>query len=226
MYVRHIQNNLIGVITVIILRLVIIIDLKMMIRTTYQTLDKVTLDNLIEGYQLISFDWRYLYVNDAVVKQSKYQSKEDLLGYTMMEKYPGIEKTELFKVLEECMKVRTSKTMINKFTFPDDSEEWFELRIEPVPKGLFILSMDITERIMSERAKMDYINTLEEMLFMTSHKVRKPICNILGLFNMLDSTKTTKKRLLEIADLLRREIKDLNTFTKELTLFIERNKNK
>lgn len=52
---------------------------------------ETTLDNLIEGFQLISFDWKYVYVNDAVIKHSKY-TKEELLGHTMMEKYPGMKK--------------------------------------------------------------------------------------------------------------------------------------
>lgn len=108
--------------------------------------DNSTLDNLIEGFQLIGFDWRYLYVNKSVVDQSKLKTKKDLLGFTMMEKFPGIDNTELFKVLEECMNSRVSKTMENKFAFPDGSFGWYELRIEPVPKGIFILSIDITER--------------------------------------------------------------------------------
>lgn len=114
------------------------------------TSDNSTLDSLIEGFQLISFDWRYLYVNKSVVKQSKLNAKKDLLGFTMMEKFPGIENTELFKVLQDCMKTRVSKTIENEFTFPDNSKGCFELRIEPVPKGIFILSMDITEKKKTE----------------------------------------------------------------------------
>lgn len=114
------------------------------------TSDISTLDSLIEGFQLISFDWRYLYVNKSLVKQSKLNTKKDLLGFTMMEKFPGIENTELFKVLKECMQDRTSKTLENEFIFPDNSKGWYELRIEPVPKGIFILSIDITESKKSE----------------------------------------------------------------------------
>ncbi|MCB0397185.1 MAG: PAS domain-containing protein [Flavobacteriales bacterium] len=157
-------------------------------KTNHQALDHATLDDLIEGYQLIGFDWRYLYVNKAVIKQSKYTSKNDLVGHTMMEKYPGIETTDLFKLLEKCMKTRTSSTMINEFTFPDNSKGWFELRIEPVPRGLFILSIDITERKRAEEAKKEYINSLEEMIYMTSHKIRQPICNIKGIINLLNNT--------------------------------------
>lgn len=121
----------------------------------FDTSENSTLDSLIEGFQLIGFDWRYLYVNKSVVKQSKLNTKKDLLGFTMMEIFPGIEETELFKVLLECVKTKVSKTVENEFTFPNNSKGWFELRIEPVPKGIFILSMDITERKKSEASLRD-----------------------------------------------------------------------
>lgn len=107
------------------------------------------LQNMREGIQVIGFDWRYLFVNNSVVHQSKY-SNEELLGHTMMEKYPGIETTEMFEVLQHCMKERTATIFENEFTFPNGTKEWFELSIQPVPEGLFILSMDITERKKAE----------------------------------------------------------------------------
>jgi hypothetical protein len=36
--------------------------------------------------------------------------------------------------------------MENEFIFPDGGKRWFELSIQPVPEGLFILSIDVTER--------------------------------------------------------------------------------
>ena len=39
-------------------------------------LDLKTFDHLLEGFQIIGFDWRYKYVNDAVVKQSKFSREE------------------------------------------------------------------------------------------------------------------------------------------------------
>jgi len=64
------------------------------------------LDDMLEGCQIIGYDWRYLYVNAAVVKHSR-KSREKLLGHTMMEVYPGIEKTAMFATLRECMEKRT-----------------------------------------------------------------------------------------------------------------------
>jgi len=121
------------------------------------------LQNMQEGIQIIGYDWKYLFVNHSVVKQSKY-ARENLLGYTMMEKYPGIENTPLFKALQDCMTSRRSHTMENEFTFPDGTKEWFELRIQPVPEGLFILSLDITERKRAEEEKNRFLNAVQKSL--------------------------------------------------------------
>lgn len=108
-----------------------------------------TLDNMIEGCQIIGFDWRYRYVNNALIKHGR-QTKEELLGSTMMERYPGIENTKVFGALRRCMEERTVHFMENEFTFPDGSKGWFELSIQPVPEGIFILSCDITDRKRAE----------------------------------------------------------------------------
>jgi PAS domain S-box-containing protein len=110
-----------------------------------------TLDNMMEGCQIVGHDWRYLYVNDAVVKHGR-TTKEELLGKTMMEIYPGIEKTAMFSTLKRCMQKRVSALLENEFEFPDGKKGWFELRVQPVPEGIFILSVDITERKEAEQA--------------------------------------------------------------------------
>ncbi|MBX3036456.1 MAG: diguanylate cyclase [Anaerolineales bacterium] len=107
------------------------------------------LDNLMEGAQIISFDWRYLYVNDKVATQGR-TIKENLLGRTMMEVYPGIEQTPLFEILKNCMQNRTPHLMENEFIYHDGTRGWFELSIQPVEEGLFILSNDITKRKYAE----------------------------------------------------------------------------
>ena len=108
-----------------------------------------TLDNMMEGAQIIDYGWRYVYVNSALEKQAKFK-KHELIGYTMMEKYPGIENTEVFRLMKKCMDERTPETCINEFNFPDGTKEWFELMIQPVNEGIFILSQDITDRKLSE----------------------------------------------------------------------------
>ncbi len=104
-------------------------------------------ESLIEGVQIINFDWKYIYVNEALVKVSGY-SRAELLGITMMEKYPGIENTKLFKSMEICMKERISQVIDNEFVFPNGSISLFNLSIQPIDAGIIILSIDITEKYM------------------------------------------------------------------------------
>ncbi len=111
-----------------------------------------TLESMLEGCQIIGFDWRYLYINETAARQG-HLDREALLGHTMPEMYPGIESTELFAVLRRSMEERIALPMENEFVYPDGSRGWFELNIQPVPEGVFILSTDITERKRAEQER-------------------------------------------------------------------------
>ncbi len=80
--------------------------------------------------------------------------------------------------------------------------------------------MTITDRKQLEEEKGKYINSLEEMLFMISHKVRQPIANILGFSNLMDSKKNFQEDLDKIVEYMKQSALSLDTFTKELTTFI------
>ncbi|MFZ4662535.1 MAG: PAS domain S-box protein [Caldilineaceae bacterium] len=111
--------------------------------------DYYILDNLLEGCQIIDFDWRYCYLNESAARHA-HCPKETLLGSTMMERYPGVETTALFAMLQRCMVERTMANLENEFFYPDGSSAWFELKALPVPTGLMIFSVDITVRKQAE----------------------------------------------------------------------------
>lgn len=121
-----------------------------------------TLDQMMEGCQIIGSDWRYLYVNDAVCRQGR-KRREELLGHTMMEAYPGIESTPLFTALRRCMQQQTLVAFENEFRYPDGSAGWFELSIQPVPEGILILSIDATARKRAEQERSRQLNQLKAL---------------------------------------------------------------
>jgi hypothetical protein len=179
-----------------------------------------TLDNLIEGYQLIGYDWKYIYVNKTVVKHSKYSDAADLIGYTMMEKFPGIENTRLFEILRQCMTERIATVMENEFTFPDGTIGFFDLRIEPVPQGLFILSMDVTERKKAQIERNTYINALEHILNVTSNCLKEPAESILELSKSLSTDNMSPAQLQTIASDLKNSAVQLKTCRDEIATLI------
>lgn len=107
------------------------------------------LDNLLEGCQIIGFDWTYIYLNRCAEIHNRRPNQE-LLGQRYQDMWPGIEETEVFKIIKRTLEERTSVHFENKFYFPDGSPGWFDLSIQPVPEGVFILSIDITERKLKE----------------------------------------------------------------------------
>ncbi|PZR36415.1 MAG: hypothetical protein DI538_13870 [Azospira oryzae] len=103
------------------------------------------LDSLWEGVQIIDFSWRYVYVNNMVAGYEQ-TTKENLQGRSILERYPGIEHTDVFEGLELGMLERTANQVEIEFAYPDQSRKWFQLRIEPVEEGIMVLSMDISRR--------------------------------------------------------------------------------
>lgn len=79
------------------------------------------------------------------------------------------------------------------------------------------------ELIKAENLQEEHIQTLEEMMFMISHKVRHPVANILGISYLLQESKDYSspeftKNINNIID----SAASLNVFTQELSALIHK----
>lgn len=133
---------------------------------------------MLEGFQVIDYNWKYLYVNTTVAIQGQ-STIDRLLGKTMMECYPGIEHTYMFSQLKKCMEERVTLQFENEFTYNDNTKNWFELRIEPIPEGIFVLSTNITNRKKAEEELFQLKENLER-------KVKKRTAELEKLNNEKD----------------------------------------
>ncbi|MEW5830586.1 MAG: HD domain-containing phosphohydrolase [Chloroflexota bacterium] len=140
-----------------------------------------TVENMLEGFQIIDFDWRYIYVNDAAARQAR-KAPTEILMRTIMDIFPGIETTEVFKVLRHCMDERISRRTVGEFNFPDGQSRWFELSVQPVAEGIFILSSDITEQKRAEQQIQEQLERLN-----TLHAIDNLISSSFDLHLILDS---------------------------------------
>jgi PAS domain S-box-containing protein len=103
------------------------------------------LECLEEGFQIISFDWHFVYVNPAAARHGR-KPADELIGHSLFEEYPGIDKTPLFVRLQRSMEERIPQVFENEFLFPDGTSHWFELRVQPAPEGICIYSSDVDAR--------------------------------------------------------------------------------
>ena len=121
------------------------------------------LDQMLEGFQVIGSDWRYVYVNQTVADHGK-RTKDELIGKTMMECYPGIENTAVFNECRKAMEEKTDTTIDNEFIYPDGSVGWFKLFIHPIQDGILILSADITAQKKLEQELHEKIREVDVLM--------------------------------------------------------------
>ncbi|MET0263282.1 MAG: PAS domain S-box protein [Rariglobus sp.] len=114
------------------------------LRTSEQRF-RATLDNLMEGCQIMGRDWAYVYINPAAAVHNR-RPAESMIGKTIMACFPGIETSEVFTAMKGCMEGGPARDMETEFVYPDGSKAWFHLIIQSVPEGVFTLSADITQR--------------------------------------------------------------------------------
>jgi PAS domain S-box-containing protein len=143
-----------------------------------------TLDSMLEGCQILDFDLRYQYVNDTGVIHGR-KTREEKLGQYIGDVYPGIENTELYTALKRCLEERTPHRMENEFGYASGDIGWFELSIQPVPEGVFLLSIDVTERKRAQNS-LEYRNReLEAYNHTIAHDLKAPLTNIIGFADFL-----------------------------------------
>lgn len=185
-----------------------------------------TIDQMADGVQIIGYNWTYLYVNNIVAEQSR-RTREELFGRTVMEIYPNLVNTPVFEALTKCMENREHMEMENEFFFADGSSSWFKLTMQPVLPGVLILSHEITAEkrnlllLESQNKRITMVNAaMDRFLYSVSHEFRTPICNGLGLINLL-RTKLSDDERVDVLNKLEMSIKSLDEMLQNIGIFSE-----
>ncbi len=118
-----------------------------------------TLDDMREGYTIMGPDLRYRYMNRAGAEQT-HLTREQLIGRTPLELYPGFEGSKIHSALKTAVEQRIPQRVEEQFLHADGEVGYFELNIQPIPEGLSVLSIDQTERRRAENRR----DSLEEQL--------------------------------------------------------------
>jgi signal transduction histidine kinase len=77
----------------------------------------------------------------------------------------------------------------------------------------------------SEEHQQEHIQGMEKIMYMISHEVRQPVVNIIGLSNVIDNDNNTPEELKKIAGLMKQSAQALDTFTRDLSKYIQEKQN-
>lgn len=195
-------------------------DLLRLLHAYRQAIDESVISSITDTKGTI------IYANKKFCEVTKY-SADELVGQNHRIINSGYHPKEFFKNMWKTIGNGGIWHNEVKNKAKDGTYYWVDTVVLPIKddngKIIQYLSLRtlISEKIQLQKEKEEYIKSLEEMLFMTSHKVRKPICTFLGLMQLIDSDKLlSEQEQKKILGHAKSTALELDTFTKELTTFI------
>ncbi len=117
------------------------------------------LDQLDEGCQIVDPNLSYVFVNESFARRSQ-RLKEHMIGRSLVECHPGIERTELFSAVQQCLADRSQHLLEHEAVGPDGTRAWYRVRVAPVREGACLMSLDISE---ARRLAADLTITKEQL---------------------------------------------------------------
>jgi two-component system CheB/CheR fusion protein len=155
-----------------------------------------------------------IYANDKFCEISKY-SREELLGQNHRILKSGCHDRDFFRKMwrqisqghtwrgEICNRAKDgSLYWVDSFIIP-------ELDTEGKPFRYYSFRIDITEKKKKEIALEQQNKVLEEIAFIQSHEIRRPLANILGLVQLLDKEQLSAENA-EIINYLDKSAQELD----------------
>jgi transcriptional regulator with PAS, ATPase and Fis domain len=196
--------------------------------TNQRNFYQLVLDNAPIELVILDNDFKFVYVNKQSIKDDK--TREWLIGKTDFEycvfRKKNIELAENRKknYLQAVKEKRTISFMEN---FEDNNvkknihmmRNLFPYFENDKLKYVIGFSTNVTEMIEAEKLKDNYIKTIEDLVFMNAHKIRRPVASIIGLMNVFDKN-ITHDDFAKLKEYLTKAAKELDSVTKEANDYI------
>lgn len=168
-----------------------------------------------------------VHVNEKFCEVSKYP-KEELIGQNHSIINSGYHPKAFFKDMWKTIGTGNVWKGDVRNRAKDGSIYWVETVILPVKddnnkiQQYLSLRTLITKRKKLEFEKEQYITSLKELIFMTSHNIRRPVSSCLGLMQVVDDTPLSQDDLQTMIEHFKISANELEGFTQDLTTYLDK----
>lgn len=181
------------------------------------------------GFQILDESWTYRYLNQAIEAHSGH-AREDLIGKTLMECFPGIEDTGLFRDLLFVMRTRQSIFRENEFELESGESRVFELSIEPHPLGISVISKDITGSrlaLKKDRSLTRFDHSLEQLTRRICHDFNNQLSVMLAYTEIAEKeVQNSNEKIKQCLSKVSRAVRKSAQLNEELFALVKRHEDK
>lgn len=197
--------------------------------------NSINLKDLLNAYQkatdehilcsITDLEGNIVYANKIFCDTSKY-SVHELVGKTHNIVNAGFHPVEFFKEMWDTISSGNVWRGEVKNRAKDGTYYWLDSVIIPIKdidgtiQQYLSLRIPINDKKKAEEEKNQHIKNLEELLFILSHEVRKPVANLIGIANMFEKYINEPDELRKLIDHIKSNADTLDHFTKKLTTFV------
>lgn len=170
-----------------------------------------------------------LSVNDKFCKISGY-SRSELIGADHKILNSNFHRKVFFEHLYETVTQGNSWQGKIRNKAKDGSYYWVDMVILPIHdkcgkiEKYLSLQQNITDLKNAEQKRNAYTRALEDIAFHTSHEIRRPLANILGLIHIIEEDSVQPGELQAVAKGLKQSMEELDQATTGLYKFIHGHK--
>lgn len=195
---------------------------------------KNRLEEIMAGVDTVIWSYihdspKFLYINNAAEKVFEIPFQKIAADPNKL--FPCVLPEDRDKLLTAYENLNSGKTKYCRVEYriitPTNKLKWLETRFwgdtnhESEKLRIRGITADITEIKKYELNKIEHTKKIEGLAFLTAHEVRKPVCNILGLINLIKEEEQGVYQKSEYIKLFEESARELDGVVKNLTKQIE-----
>jgi PAS domain S-box-containing protein len=173
----------------------------------------IILESIGDAFFNVDKNWIVTYWNHMAEKVLG-MPKNEILNHNLWEIYADSIGSESYKKYHEAIE---TKQVIRFEDFYPPLNKWYEISAFPSDNGLSVYFKDITERLNHIKAVEEQNKNLKEIAWLQSHVIRAPLARIMGLIQVLKSSKYNDAERKETLEYLLSSANELDEVIRNIT---------
>lgn len=185
-----------------------------------EALDRIneTLESITDGFITLDRKLRVTYWNKEAARILSI-SKQTVLHKKLWELYPYYRELNVFKQFKKSLEYKATIKFEEHIV---QLKKWVCFTVYPGADGLAVYFQDITSQKHGEEQINLKNESLDQIAYINSHIIRKPLANIMGIINSLEGLPCDNEHMEQPIHMLKQSATELDNRIKEINSRVEK----